>query len=145
MDIGQPGDFIKAGDLYLDYLKKKGDSSLAKGDNIVGTALIDPSAKISPSAKIGPNVIIGKDCIVEDGARLKNVCLMEKTKIGKHSLVINSLIGWGCTIGSWCRLESLCVFGEDVTVKDELHINGAIVCPHKSIGDNERTQGKILL
>ena len=70
---------------------------------------------------------------------------MANTKIGKHTLIMNSLIGWNCSIGGWCRLESLCVFGEDVAVKDELHINGAIILPHKSIGENVRTPGTILL
>ena len=31
------------------------------------------------------------------------------------------------------RLEGVTVLGEDVNVKDELHLNGARVLPHKSI------------
>jgi len=145
MDIGQPVDFIKAGDLYLNYLAKKDAKQLAKGDYIVGTAIIDPSAKIAKTAKIGPNVIIGKDCVIGEGVRLKNVCLMANTKIGDHSYVVNTLIGWFSKIGSWCRLEGMCVFGEDVVIKDELHINGAIILPHKSIAESVKTPGTILM
>ena len=32
------------------------------------------------------------------------------------------------------RMENVSVLGEDVQVKDELYINGALVLPHKSIG-----------
>ena len=31
-------------------------------------------------------------------------------------------------------MENVSVLGEDVQVKDELYINGALVLPHKSIG-----------
>lgn len=145
MDIGQPADFIKAGDLYLNYVSTHRSDVLAKGENIVGTALIDPSAKISQSAKIGPNVIIGKNCTVGDGCKLKNVCIMEGTKICPYSYVANALIGWNSKIGSWCRVEGMAVFGEDVAIKDEVQVNGAIVLPHKSIADSVRTPGTILL
>lgn len=33
-------------------------------------------------------------------------------------------------------MENVCVIGEDVTVKDEIYLNGAKVLPHKSIADN---------
>lgn len=32
------------------------------------------------------------------------------------------------------RMENVSVLGEDVTVKDELYINGGRILPHKSIG-----------
>lgn len=54
----------------LDSYAKISPEKLAKGDNIKGNVLIDPSAKISPSCLIGPNVVIGPNCVVEDGARL---------------------------------------------------------------------------
>lgn len=31
-------------------------------------------------------------------------------------------------------MENVCVLGEDVTVKDEVYLNGGVVLPHKSIG-----------
>ena len=145
MDIGQPADFIKAGELYLGYLNKKEEQKMLKGDNIVGTVLADPSAKISKTAKIGPNVIIGKNCVIGDGTRLKNVCIMPNSSVGSNSYVINTLIGWSSKIGNWCRVEGMTVFGEDVILKDELYINGAIILPHKCVTENVRTPGTILL
>jgi len=145
MDIGQPADFVKAGDLYLNYLAKTFPDKLDKGEHIVGPALIDPSTKIGPGAKIGPNVIIGPNCVIGEGVKLKNVCLMGNTTVSAHSYVVNSLIGWFCKIGSWCRIEGLTVFGEDVVVKDELTVNGAIVMPHKCIAESVRTSGSVLL
>ena len=34
------------------------------------------------------------------------------------------------------RMENVTVLGEDVTVKDELYINGGRILPHKSIGES---------
>jgi len=145
MDIGQPADFIKAGDLYLEYMAKKTPEILTKGENIVGTAIIDPSAKVSKSAKIGPNVIIGANCNIGEGVKLKNVCLMAGTTIGTSAYVSGAIVGWGSKIGSWCRVEGTTVLGEDVLVKDELHINGAIILPHRAITEHVREPGKVLL
>ena len=33
-------------------------------------------------------------------------------------------------------MENVCVLGEDVTVKDEVYVNGGKVLPHKSISEN---------
>jgi hypothetical protein len=34
-----------------------------------------------------------------------------------------------------CRVENITVLGDDVTIKDELYVNGASVLPHKSVSD----------
>lgn len=49
---------------------QKDSGKLAKGENIEGNVLVDPSAKVDPTAKLGPNVVVGKDCVVEAGVRL---------------------------------------------------------------------------
>lgn len=34
------------------------------------------------------------------------------------------------------RVENITVLGDDVTIKDELYVNGASVLPHKSISSS---------
>lgn len=145
MDIGQPKDFVKAGGMYLEYLRKTHKEELKEGENIVGEVMIDKTAKVSKSAKLGPNVIIGPNCEIGDGCRLVNCCIMQGTIIKQSAYIANSLIGWNSRIGSWCRVEGMAVLGEDVVIKDELHINGAIILPHKGIGESVRTPGTVLL
>ena len=135
MDIGKPVDFIKAGSMYLNYLAQIRKEELAQGENIIEPVLIDKSAKISKNAKIGPNVIIGANCEVCDGSRIRNACIMEGTIIKQSAYVVDSLIGWKAKIGCWARVEGMTVLGEDVVIKDEMHINGAIILPHKGIGE----------
>jgi mannose-1-phosphate guanylyltransferase len=40
------------------------------------------------------------------------------------------------TVGSWTRVEGGAVLGDDVSVGDELYVNGAIVLPNKSLSSS---------
>lgn len=109
---------------------------MATGANIVGNALIDPTAKISSTAKIGPDVVIGPNVTIGDGVRITRSVVLCNSTIKNHSLVKSTIVGWNSTVGQWCRLEGVTVLGDDVEVKDEIYINGGKVLPHKSISDN---------
>lgn len=76
---------------------------------------------------------LGPNCIIGDGVRIKRSVVMEGVEIKDHSWVHNSIIGWRSTIGRWVRIEGTSVLGEDVTVSDEMYLNGATVLPHKSV------------
>lgn len=145
MDVGQPQDFITGTKLILESYRTKNSSVLASGPNIVGSVLIDPTAKIAASAVIGPNVTIGPECVVEEGARLKNVVMLKNSSVGAHSWVDNTIIGWDSKVGKWVRVEGLTVLGEDVKIKDELFVNGCSVLPHKNINQNIFEKGQILM
>ncbi|KAJ9056550.1 mannose-1-phosphate guanyltransferase [Entomophthora muscae] len=138
MDVGQPKDFLTGTCLYLTSLAKKGSSLLAPSteDYVVGNILIDPSAKIGKGCRIGPNVTIGPNVLVGDGVRLQRCVIMEGAKIKDHSWVSSSIVGWHSTVGRWCRLEGVSVLGDDVTLKDEIFVNGGRILPHKSISEN---------
>lgn len=136
MDVGQPRDFIRAGELFLNYLSRRCPEQLAHGKNVIGAVLIDPSATISPEASIGPNVVIGPGCTVAEGVRLRDACLMAGSCVGPHSLVADCLLGWGSKVGSWCRVEGLAVLGEGVELADEMQILGAIVLPHEVVSES---------
>jgi len=53
-----------------------------------------------------------------------------------HSWIANSIIGWNSNVGRWTRVENITVLGDDVTIKDELYVNGASVLPHKTISSS---------
>lgn len=46
------------------------------------------------------------------------------------------IVGWDSVVGSWSRAENMSVLGEDVQIKDEVYVNGAVVLPHKEIKAN---------
>eukprot|EP01134_Creolimax_fragrantissima_P003160 CFRG3160T1 len=136
MDVGQPKDYLTGVGLYLSSQRTNNPSSLTTSEGVVGNVVVDPSATIGKNCIIGPNVSIGKNVVVEDGACLKQCSIMDNCRIKSHSWINNSIIGWGSTVGQWCRLDGVTVLGEDVTIKDEIYVNGAKVLPHKTISEN---------
>lgn len=82
---------------------------------------------------LGPNVVLGPGVVVGDGVCIKRAVVMENVIVKDHSWIFSSIIGWRSTIGKWTRIEGVSVLGEDVTVSDEVYLNGATVLPHKSV------------
>lgn len=107
-DVGQPKDFLKGSNLYLNSLKTKESDLLSKIEgNIKECVMIHPTAKVSKDAVVGPNVSIGPNCVVEAGARIKDSCIFTGTIIKEHAYIAGSIIGQACTIGKWTRVEPL--------------------------------------
>lgn len=136
MDVGQPKDFLAGTSLYLKHLKEAHPSQLRHGEGFEGPVLVDETAKIGKGCKIGPNVVVGPNCVIGDGVRLKDTVILEGTKVGDHSWVSHSILGWKSVIGKWVRIQNVTVLGQDVTVNDELFLNGAQVLPHKSLSES---------
>ncbi|ANZ77141.1 BA75_03644T0 [Komagataella pastoris] len=142
MDVGQPKDFLSGTCLYLSSLAKKESSALTPTSEPFingGNVLIDPTAKVGKDCKIGPNVVIGPNCVIGDGVRIQRSVILKNSNIKDHAWVKSTIVGWNSTVGKWARLEGVTVLGEDVTVKDEIYVNGGKVLPHKSISANVDT------
>jgi mannose-1-phosphate guanylyltransferase len=136
MDVGQPKDFLAGTCLYLTSLAKKGSKELAPNSEPFvygGNVLVHPSAKIGSTCRIGPNVTIGPDVVIGDGVRLQRSVLLKGSKVKDHAWVKSSIIGWDSVVGRWARLENVTVLGNDVTIGDEIYVNGGSILPHKSI------------
>ncbi|KAA6411040.1 MAG: mannose-1-phosphate guanyltransferase [Lasallia pustulata] len=139
MDVGQPKDFLAGTCLYLSSLAKRGSKKLARSSEAYvygGNVLVDPSAKIGKNCRIGPNVTIGPNVVIGDGVRLQRCVLLAGSKIKDHAWVKSTIVGWNSTIGRWARLENVSVLGDDVTIGDEIYVNGGSILPHKSIKQN---------
>lgn len=50
--------------------------------------------------------------------------------------MLTLILGWRSTVGRWARLENVTVLGDDVSIGDEIYVNGGSVLPHKSIKAN---------
>lgn len=148
MDVGQPKDYLSGTCLYLSYLtsqKSKLVSDPAQNPWVHGgNVMVDPTAQIDPSAVIGPNVVIGPRCIIGKGARLQRCAILEGSRVKDHAWIHSSIVGWNSTVGRWVRMENITVLGDDVTVKDELLVNGASVLPHKSISNSILTPSIVM-
>lgn len=139
MDVGQPKDFLSGTCLYLSSLSKKNSKILAPVTTPYvhgGNVLIDPSAKIGKNCRIGPNVTIGQDVVVGDGVRLQRCVLLAGSKVKDHAWIKSTIVGWNSVVGKWARLENVSVLGDDVSIADEIYVNGGSILPHKSIKAN---------
>ncbi|EIE85443.1 hypothetical protein G6F46_010206 [Rhizopus delemar] len=137
MDVGQPKDFLAGTCLYLSHLAKKEPESLADQEYVhKGNVLVHPTAKIGKECRIGPNVVIGPNVIIGDGVRLQRCVILEGVQIKDFAWVNSSIIGWHSSVGRWSRIEGCSVLGDDVTVDDEIYINGGSILPHKGISSN---------
>ncbi len=145
MDIGQPRDFLKGTELYLDYLRKTSPHLLATGAGVVGNVLVHPTARVHADSLIGPNVCIGENCIVEAGARLQTSCLFSDSRVGKSSYLSQTIVSWRSKIGAWTRIEGLSIIAEDCTVADELLLTEVTVFQQKTITQSSSKPGLILL
>ena len=137
MNIKKPPSFLQGTSYFLAYLRKhRATQLMALGSGCCGNVLVSESAQIGKGCKLGPDVVIGPGCVVEDGARLTNCILLEGSRVCAHAIVLDSILGWRSAVGSWTRVEGVSVLGEDVHVGPELCINGALILPHKAIGES---------
>ena len=139
MDVGQPKDFLSGTCLYLASLTKKGSKKLSSPREsyvFKGNVMVDPSAKIGKNCRIGPNVTIGPNVVVGDGVRIQRSVVLSGSKIKDHAWVKSTIVGWNSSVGKWARLENVSVLGDDVTIGDEVYVNGGSILPHKSIKQN---------
>uniref|UniRef100_A0A914Q2G6 Nucleotidyl transferase domain-containing protein n=1 Tax=Panagrolaimus davidi TaxID=227884 RepID=A0A914Q2G6_9BILA len=132
MDVGQPIDFLKGTQLYLDNQTTTTPST----SNLIPPVLIHESVKIPSKAVIGPHVVIAENVIIEEGVRIKNSTILPNTILKQHCFINTSIIGRKCIIGQWVRIENTSVIGDEVKVNDEIYLNGARVCHNKIITEN---------
>eukprot|EP00042_Codosiga_hollandica_P020887 m.69991 g.69991 ORF g.69991 m.69991 type:complete len:359 (-) comp50095_c0_seq1:106-1182(-) len=135
MDIGQPADYLIGMCLYL-HRQNNPVESVGEGTEIIQPVLVDPRAQIGRNCRIGPNVIIGPNVQIGDGVRLQRCTILDGSKIKSHAWIHSAIIGWRSVVGAWTRVEGVTVLGEDVSINDELFINGARVLPHKSLSES---------
>ncbi|KAG0175044.1 mannose-1-phosphate guanyltransferase [Apophysomyces sp. BC1034] len=139
MDVGQPKDFLTGTCLYLSHLAKKSPQELANPNlDYVhkGNVIVHPSAKIGKDCRIGPNVVVGPNVVIGDGVRLQRCVILEGAKVKDFAWVNSSIVGWHSSVGRWSRIEGCSVLGDDVTINDEIYVNGGSILPHKGISSN---------
>ncbi|KAK9810857.1 hypothetical protein WJX73_002434 [Symbiochloris irregularis] len=145
MDVGQPKDYLTGLGLHLSSVRRREPELLASGDSFVGDNIVHPTAKIGKDCRIGPNVSIGIECEIANGVRISNSVLLHRVKVRDYSRIADSIIGWGSSTGRWTRIDNKCVIGEDVHVREEVFLNGAIILPHKEIKETILEPGTIIM
>lgn len=60
-------------------------------------------------------------------------------QVKNYSYVNTSIVGWYSKVGCWTRIEKSSILGEGVSTKDELHLSGAVILPHKELKESVPT------
>ena len=67
-----------------------------------------------------------------------------RLQVKNYAFVSNAIIGWYSKLGQWTRTENHSILGEDVSTKDEIYLNGAVVLPHKELKESQ-AEPKIIM
>lgn len=142
MDIGKPGDLLKAS---MEVIRRQGKEFRKKGVESDGKCIISDSANIEKGVKligscyIGNNAFVGRgaviensclyeDVLVERGAVIKDSIVLEKTKIGWQSEIKDSIVSKNCNVEEDVRIVSSIV-GDEMTIKIHSRLENANVSP----------------
>lgn len=155
LQIKSAGSAVPANALYLQQLfqaNPKTEGLLAPSANIVPPVYVDPTAIVDPTAKLGPNVSIGPGAKVGSGARVKDSIILGNVELKHDAVVLHSIVSVDSKVGSWARVEGtgsantaggndgITILASNVAVADEVHIQNALVLPHKEIKSDVKNE-----
>ncbi|KAJ8935210.1 hypothetical protein NQ318_017126, partial [Aromia moschata] len=89
---------------------------------------MDATARVGLNCRIGPNVTIGPGACGPGRSTI-----LGGVTVRSNSWLDGWIVGWRCCVGRWVRMGCTTGLGEDVTVKDEIYINGGKCCRTKTI------------
>jgi len=141
IDIGKPGDYLKANRVLLDAEPKKRllrkDVNLGEGVEFNDPVMIDSGVNVGQNSKLGPYAIIGKDTVLGRNVRLENSVVFPEATISDHASVRGAVIGEGATIGRGAEIMEGCVIGDYVTIRDNITLSRDVtVCHSKEVKEN---------
>ena len=139
MNIKKPPDFLQGTSLYqltCGSTDQRTLRRLQRAAASMATCWSTRPRRSASAANLGRTSSSGP-AVVEDGVRLVHPA--DGVRVCSHAVVMDSILGWRSTVGSWARVEGVFVLGEDVHIDPELCINGALILPHKTIGDSVAT------
>ncbi len=144
IDIGKPGDYLKANWLLLDAETKKSyvgmDVSLEMGVEIKEPAAVDEGVNIGQKSKVGPYAVIGKDVVLGKGVRVENSVVFPGTTISDFASIKGAIIGEEAIIGRRVKIEEDCIIGDHATIRDNVTLTrGVTVCPSKEVTESVST------
>jgi mannose-1-phosphate guanylyltransferase len=141
IDIGKPGDYLKANRFMLDAEPKK--RSLGKNANIGEGAefndpvRVDAGVTIGHNSKLGPYAIIGRDAVLGRNVTIEHSVVFPDAKILDHASVRGAVIGEEATIGRGSTISEGCIIGDYVTIRDNITLSRNVtVCHSKTVKEN---------
>jgi mannose-1-phosphate guanylyltransferase len=141
IDIGKPGDYLRANRIILDAEPKKRlfgkDANLGEGAEFNEPVMVDAGVTVGQNSKLGPYAIIGRDAVLGRNVIVENSVVFPDATISDHASVRGAVIGEGATIGRGAEIMEGCVIGDYVTIRDNITISRDVtVCHSKEVTEN---------
>jgi mannose-1-phosphate guanylyltransferase len=141
IDIGKPGDYLRANRVMLDAEPKKRlfgkDANLGEGAEFNDPVMVDAGVNVGQNSRVGPYAIIGRDVVLGGNVRLENSVVFPDATISDHASVRGAVIGEGATIGRGTEIMEGCVIGDYVTIRDNITLSRDVtVCHSKEVKEN---------
>ena len=141
IDIGKPGDYLKANRVMLDAEPKKRlfgkDANLGEGTEFSDPVRVDSGVTVGQNSRVGPYAIIGKGTVLGRNVILENSVVFPEATISDNASVRGAVIGEGATIGRGAEISEGCVIGDYVTIRDNITISRDVtVCHSKEVKEN---------
>lgn len=136
IDIGTPDKYRQ---VQYDLLQGRCGNSLcrrvlnnqrgakASGD-IHPSAVVQGSVVIGTDCSIGAGVIIigptviGNRCTILESSTVDRVIIWDNVRIGKGTIVRESVVGNNCSIGDGCLIETGSIIGDNVVISDNTRL-----------------------
>lgn len=134
-DVGNPESYRE---VQKDLLSGKVALSI-RGEKIErnsGTLYVEEGARVSETASIDGIVVVGKNSVIEDGVKLDNCVVGDKTIVGKNSVLEDSTIWDEIEIGEKSGVYNSVICSKNKIGKKVKIIKGLILADGCEIGDS---------
>jgi len=142
VDIGRPKDLIRAS---LEVIRREGREHRLLGQEPFGPAVVGKGLVLEPGVRLGGPLYLGADVRIGKGAVVEGACLydgvvvepaatiresivLEGTRVGRDSEVLDSVLSERCVIEEGAHLVGT-IIGEGMTVKAHSRLEGATITP----------------
>lgn len=115
--------------IYIADKVKFDDSNFTSGPVVVGHGTI-----IEPGAKILPLTVIGDNCYLSCGAEISGSVLFNSCRIGKNTIIKDSILSKNVKIDENVRIEGVSLIGDNsIIAKNNVLKNGIKICINSRI------------
>jgi NDP-sugar pyrophosphorylase family protein len=142
VDVGKPGDFMRANKLVLDLIASEGPSleknvTIDKNATIIPPVAIGKGAVIKEETCIGPYVSIGEGVTVSKGTKIEDSVIFSKAWINHFTSIRGAIIGEGAIIEGWVKIEDGCIVGDHAIINNNVTLTQNVkVCPSKEVSNS---------
>jgi mannose-1-phosphate guanylyltransferase len=100
------------------------DAKVEEGAIVEAPCFIDQGVVVKAGAHVGPYSAIGHNCVIEEGAVVDRSIIWPNSRLGRDTVVRQSIVGRHCHIGRSATLGCGLVIGDKSAITDYSRLEG---------------------